>query len=1044
MIKVNLEAFNKLDAITIEPQTGLSKKELFEQIGSAYPLWYTVERNFPYFKDQLTKLSAFREERMLKNLNQAYDILRELEDMTQDVESRAELLFENYHLLSGATDLSKEFLKYRQDLLDEILVLQNEVLEYLEQTPIQLAKQNIYMWASNSNRELHYISIDVLHTKVWDLLGMQDVPMEDENEIGSTCLFNGVQATLEGGNRRKFAGRVVFGDVTVRHVIFDINGTVVSLGFIDHEYDNRKDKTWTGAPHELVFVREDCTLLKAGDDVWYQGARYKIDSIGSEEYMTPRGYVNKEKLTNIRLHLKPQDTTRKIEVVLTDKEVADVKSRGFENSFGLTLDDSHRLMYQNGYVCDKGFTKIEAKMICTHLGYSSLENLETGFKIPPSNAWGRPRITMVSLDCPQYAFTLDECAYETIEESNWDLCGTKNGVQLICSNEIAEAEETAKMDVSSDTGKGCVMDISALNQKIDTAESCSGGTGDDASNFGIVETVVARGDICVKLYRDSKLQCAVYARDAAWDFTNNQVLARFCYGDAFNSPTQSGLVFPDEIEMMSAKREEDCLDQDDLVKDMQYQYDGNTLAVVDCETGKSQGLCEDSSKLEEQDRISFQKACKRSCGKCQSNLRTHYQVKVVATENSFAFNGADKIPVIVSLKSGSEKEDEEFIFADNGEHVFDDDISCGTQRQISIKPEQVYNHGSVVCSLKQTSDEHEGRIDSDGKVIMAGDLTVTFECFNPPSFAPTFTPTNSPITETDSPTFSPTIEPSFSPTNEPTHLVDNSCGVNGNSWGTGYTKIAVGSSCNCAAACDDDANCVGWTYVPDSLFNMGTDDCMLLSKTGALIDNCGGKCRTGEKTKKGNSDVLKQCEDWGTLSKHHNGCRAYHRGWDKGDHGCAHCGETSRDYAACDFEECKRLCADLYSENLNEMPHCTAGCEKYHELGGCSSYILSVTRPNDWTSRVDLRNSIIAKTTTGMSDAEIGVWLGKQATGEIYAFIAKANGNIEQWERIANSAAFAKSKWVYGVGGEVTHNWSFWDRNSGVQGRDLYVTEYAL
>jgi len=303
---------------------------------------------------------------------------------------------------------------------------------------------------------------------------------------------------------------------------------------------------------------------------------------------------------------------------------------------------------------------------------------------------------------------------------------------------------------------------------------------------------------------------------------------------------------------------------------------------------------------------------------------------------------------------------------------------------------------------------------------------------------------NSPITETDSPTFSPSIEPTFSPTIEPTHLVDNSCGVNGNSWGTAYTKIAVGSSCNCAAACDDDENCVGWTYVPDSLFNMGTNDCMLLSETGDLIDNCGGKCRTGEKTKKGNSDVLKKCEDWGTLSKHHNGCRAYHRGWDKGDHGCAHCGETSRDYAACDFEECKRLCADLYSENLNEMPHCTAGCEKYHELGGCSSYILGVTRPNDWTSRVDLRNSIIAKTTTGMSDAEIGVWLGKQATGEIYAYIAKANGNLEQWERIANSAAFAKSKWVYGVGGEVTHNWSFWDRSSGLQGRDLYVTEYAL
>jgi len=772
MIKSNLEAFNKLDALTIEPQTGLSKKELFNQIGSAYPLWYTVERNFPYFKEQLTKLSAFEEERMLKNLNQAYSILRELEDMTQDVESRAELLFENYHLLSGATELSKEFLKYRQDLLTEILGLQSEVLEYLEQRPILLAKENIYMWASNSEHELHYISIDVLHTKVWDLLGMQDVPMEDENEIGSTCLFNGVQAILEGeNNRRKFAGRVVFGDVTVRHVVFDINGKVVSLGYIDHEYDNRKNQAWEGAPHELVFVREDCTLLRAEDAVWYQGARYTIASIGSEEYMTPRGYVNKEKLTNIRLHLAPQDTTRDIEVVLTGKEVADVESRGYETSSGLTLDATKRLMYQNGYVCDKGFTANEANMICTHLGYANLDDFQTGFAIPPSNAWGRPHITMVSLDCPQYAFTLDKCDYKTnkMDDSLWDFCGINNGVQLSCSNTITDLKETAKMKVSSET-HACVRDINALSQKVDTAESCSGGKDDDASNFGIVQEVVVNGDICVKLYRDDKLQCVVSESDVAWDFTNNEILAKFCYDDAFNSP-EPGLAFPDEIEMMPASKS--CRDQDDLVKDMQYQYDGNTLTVVSCEAGKNQGFCDESSMLEEKDLITFQKACKRSCTGCQPNLRTYYQVTVIATEDSFAWKGDDKIPVTVSLKSGSEKEDEEFRFAHADEHVFNDDIPCGSQRQISIKPDEVYDHGSVICAMKSMLGEREVRIDSEGRVIMAGDLVVTFECFNPPSFAPTRTPSYSPTTPMPSlapASVSPTVMPSPVPTDSPTTM----------------------------------------------------------------------------------------------------------------------------------------------------------------------------------------------------------------------------------------------------------------------------------
>merc|ERR1712117_670746 len=182
--------------------------------------------------------------------------------------------------------------------MDVIAKYSEEAYDYIQQLPKHIAARDIYLWAKDDaeNRELEYVSMDVLHTRVCELLGVDDVHMDDGNDIGSTCIFNGIQAAIENTtDRRKFAGRVVFGDLTVRHVLFDVSGKVVSLGYIDHEHDNREIETWSGVNHELVFVREGCTLLKKGSDVWYQDSRYTISSIGSDEHLTPRGYVNKEK-----------------------------------------------------------------------------------------------------------------------------------------------------------------------------------------------------------------------------------------------------------------------------------------------------------------------------------------------------------------------------------------------------------------------------------------------------------------------------------------------------------------------------------------------------------------------------------------------------------------------------------------------------------------------------------------------------------------------------------------------------------------------------
>jgi len=84
-----------------------------------------------------------------------------------------------------------------------------------------------------------------------------------------------------------------------------------------------------------------------------------------------------------------------------------------------------------------------------------------------------------------------------------------------------------------------------------------------------------------------------------------------------------------------------------------------------------------------------------------------------------------------------------------------------------------------------------------------------------------------------------------------THDSD-SCGSNGNNWGAKLRNVEAGSSCKCAALCDAEASCGAWTYVPVSYlqtaFQMGSNDCVLRSADGGLIDNCHGECLSGVKS----------------------------------------------------------------------------------------------------------------------------------------------------------------------------------------------------
>jgi len=781
MLKKNLDAFNAIDLNkTMEPKTGLSKEELFKIMGDAYPLWYTVEKNQPYFA-KLTKLSPFQEQQMLRNLDQAYDIMRELEDMTENIQTRAQLLFDSYHLLSGATELSLEFLKYRQSLMNTIVKYRKEVLDYIKLYPIDIAEKDIYFWAAqDEDRELEYVSMDILHTKVWDLLGMEDVPMDDKNEIGATCLFNGIQATIDNStDRRKFAGRVVFGDLTVRHVLFDVSGKVVSLGYIDHEHDNRDNETWSGVAHELVFVREDCTLLKKGSDVWYQDSRYTISSIGSDEHLTPRGYVNKEKLTNIRLHLQPKDTTRQIQVVITHQEVKDVDLRGHENSYGFTVDLQDRLMYKNGYVCDHLFQKKEANMICTALGYEDVLYYKTGYEIPAANAWGRPHITMTNLDCDLMARDVEDCKMLTGEEmdelqSPWTHCTTQNGVQLKCVNNWVRNKKSSRMEVEA-KNVACSRNEEAIGTKIDTAEECSGGAGDQASNFGNVDKVTVKGSICVKLIRDDQLDCVVHEDSAAWDFTNAEVLNRFCYGDSLNkslSLSEDKLPFPETIQMISENREEPCVEDDSVLKQAKLKvYNGTRgVALEECKIGREFGLCnkdgkfEADIKIDDLDHGTFLDLCPKTCKICTPNPRKHYNVTVNVEKSVFAVDRGEAVTVTINDADTKRFESNS---QDTEKVSFEKEFHCGDKIRIAAKVDDgEYDHGFVTCSVQivdiETSD---ARIDEDGYVLIDGDIEVTFQCVNPPSMAPsTDQPTRKP---TNAPSSTPSMTPSAAPNLSP-------------------------------------------------------------------------------------------------------------------------------------------------------------------------------------------------------------------------------------------------------------------------------------
>jgi len=298
-VQANLDAIiNDDNGFDLVAKTGLSKERLFEVVGDAFPLEFTIVQNNPYL-ESLTLGEECLESVLIENLDEAWDIYRQLQDYRDNVMIRAKGLFENFGLLSGITELSATLMEIRQNLVEKIDDYQNEVEEYLHQDPSDICETKIYNWAEDREEgNLDALSLFYLQTDVNELMGIDNLPMNE------TCAFNGIVGNVDG-QKIKIAGRIVYSDKIVNHILFDMDGEPTTLGYIDHSksYGGASTDEYMGSRHEVVYVRSDCTLFQWGSNVWYNDTRYIVVLVGSDHHVDADGIAMREKLSNIALEI---------------------------------------------------------------------------------------------------------------------------------------------------------------------------------------------------------------------------------------------------------------------------------------------------------------------------------------------------------------------------------------------------------------------------------------------------------------------------------------------------------------------------------------------------------------------------------------------------------------------------------------------------------------------------------------------------------------------------------------------------------------------
>jgi len=445
MIEANMNEMISADDEALEGRSGLKKSEIVPLLRGAYPLHFTTASSKPWFP--VLSLDENDMEQIGKHLRQAYDIKNNLETMLADIEDRSKDLYSNFDLLSGRTELSIDFLQTKYDLTTEIQTVLSHVKDYISQSAEEILADDILAWAFEDPRVhgLNFLTVDLLTTKIENLMGLGDLEMNDANVIGDRCVFHGIQANISGAIK-KFAGTVQFADFEVRHVIFDQSQQVVSLGYIRDPSSEPMD--------ELVYVRSDCSVIREGSEIWYHGGRYEVTRIGNEEYVKG-GRVEKSLLKNVRVYIRPQDADLESQFLLSIDELQDPSFglRGAENSLSFTIDDQSRLMFRDGYVCDTGFGMHEARMLCTLMGYNRVDSFRTNVELPTSNAYGLPRTTMNHLSCSSHHTSTEAVGdFLTSGLCTYDLeditCSAEHGIELMCEYEPeSESEEVCKVDL---------------------------------------------------------------------------------------------------------------------------------------------------------------------------------------------------------------------------------------------------------------------------------------------------------------------------------------------------------------------------------------------------------------------------------------------------------------------------------------------------------------------------------------------------------------------------------------------------------------------
>jgi len=230
--------------------------------------------------------------------------------------------------------------------------------------------------------------------------------------------------------------------------------------------------------------------------------------------------------------------------------------------------------------------------------------------------------------------------------------------------------------------------------------------------------------------------------DTAWDFTDLEILNRFCYSDSISG---SVLPFPEKIQMIPEKRTETCVDDESSLQEADLEYildDGDSEKISNCEVGAAANLCDNTQDelvregihIDNQTLTTFHDHCKLTCDFCTPKDIEYYMITVNTVKAIFAEDqNGDGIPVRVTINGAAETHIDFQPDSIRQQVPFDKKIKfhCGDRIQFAAIPQGA--DGDVICDVRMVDEDTSAArmAEASSEVIIGGDIEVTFDCYTP-------------------------------------------------------------------------------------------------------------------------------------------------------------------------------------------------------------------------------------------------------------------------------------------------------------------------